>query len=109
MKRNTLLVAFTLALVLVGSAFAAAKHTGNTAAATLKMSGTIVSSSSSELVLSSKVNGKAEQDNFVVNPETKTKGTLAAGERAVVRYKNENGQKVATMISASKMMASKKK
>ncbi len=107
MKRNTILIAFTLALVLVGSAFAGtSKHSSNASGA-MKMSGTVVSSSSTELVLSSKVNGKTEQETFVVNPETKTSGTLSAGERAIVRYKDENGKKVATMISVHKMAASK--
>ena len=102
MKKNILLVGFVLGLLVVGSAWAATtKHTG-TASHSLKMSGTIVSSSNSELVLSSKANGKSEQETFVINPQTKTKGTLNTGERAIVRYKNENGQKVATMISASK-------
>ncbi len=75
----------------------------------MKISGTIVSSSASELVLSSKVNGKTEQETFVINPQTKTRGTLTAGETATVRYKNENGQKVATMISAHKMAAAASK
>jgi hypothetical protein len=111
MRKNVLLVGFVAGLLLIGSAFAAtAKHHGSTAAnGTLKMSGKIVSNSNSELVLSSTKNGKSEQETFVVNPQTKTKGSLSSGERAIVRYKNENGQKVATMISARKMNSSKTK
>ncbi len=104
MKRNSL-IAFALVLVLVGSAFAAASKHSSNASGIMKMSGTVVSSTSSELVLSSKMKGKAEQETFVVNPQTKTRGTLSAGETVTVRYKNENGQKVATMISAHKMAA----
>jgi hypothetical protein len=101
MKKNTLLVAFTLALLLVGSAWAAtAKHGSNMSGS--KMSGKIVTVNSSELTLASKVKGKSEQETFVINPQTKTAGTLNPGERATVRYKNENGQKIATMISAHK-------
>jgi hypothetical protein len=107
MKRNTLLMTLFLGLALVGSTFAAAsKHPGN-AASPLKMSGTVVSSSSSELVLSSTVKGKPEQETFVVNSQTKTNGTLTTGEKVIVRYMDENGKKVATAISAPKMAATK--
>ena len=100
MKRNTLLVAFTLALLVVGSAWAAtAKH--NTMSA-LKMSGKIVTVNDTQLTLASTVKGKSEQETFVINPQTKKPVTLNPGERATVRYKNENGQKIATTISAHK-------
>jgi type 1 fimbria pilin len=105
MKKNYVLIAFALVLVLVGSAWAAASKHNSNASGVMKMSGTVVSSSSTELVISSKVKSKTEQETFAVNPQTKTKGTLATGEMATVRYKNENGQKVATMISAHKMAA----
>ena len=101
MKRNTLLVAFTLALLVAGSAWATtAKHSA------LKMSGKIVTVNSSEMTLASKVKGKSEQETFVINPQTKTAGTLNPGEKATVQYKNENGQKIATMIRAHKPAAS---
>ncbi len=108
MKKN-LLVALTLSLVLAVSAWAAPtkKHSSHTSM--MKMSGTIVNSSANELTLQAKVKGKSEQENFVINPDTKTTGTLTNGERATVSYKNENGQKVATRVSTSKMAASKKK
>ena len=109
MKKSSLLVAFALVLVLVGSAFAAASKHSSNASGIMKMSGTVVSSTSSELVLSSKMKGKTEQETFAINPQTKTRGTLAAGETATVRYKNENGQTVATMISAHKMAAAASK
>lgn len=109
MKRGSLLIVFMMAMVLAGTSLAAtAKHPGS-AAGGMKISGTVVSSTSSQLVLSSKVKGKAEEETFVLNPDTKTMGTLAAGERAVVRYKNEGGQKIATMIRVHKLMAAKSK
>ncbi len=108
MKKNVLLIGFVVGLLLAGSAWATtAKHKSSTSGMT-RMSGTIVSNNNSELVLSSTKNGKSEQETFVINPQTKTRGTLAAGERAIVRYKTENGQKVATMVSSHKAMASKK-
>ena len=109
MKRNSLLIAFTMAVVLVGSALAAPAKHSTKMAGDLRISGTAVSSSASELVISSKVKGKTEQETFVVNPQTKTTGELAAGYMAVVHYRDDNGQKVATSISAHKMMAAKSK
>ena len=109
MKKNTLWIGLVLGLFLVSSAWATTSKQSSNISGTLRMSGKIVSSTSSELVLSSLKNGKSEQEKFIVNPQTKTKGTLTAGERAIVRYKDENGQKVATMISAHKAtMASNK-
>jgi len=108
MKKN-LLIAMTLSLVLAVSAWAAPAKKTSHHSGTLKMSGTIVNSSNSELTLSAKVKGKSEQETFVINPETKTTGALSSGERATVSYKNENGKKVAMMVSTSKMAASKKK
>ena len=109
MRRNTILVTFAMALFLAGSAVAAtAKHNAG-ATHYLRMSGTVVSSSSSQLVLSSNIKGKTEQETFVINPQTKTEGSLATGERVMVRYKNENNQKVATMIRVPKMASAKTK
>jgi hypothetical protein len=107
MKRNSLLIAFTMAVVIVGSALAATSKHSSKMGGDLRMSGTVVSSSATELVISSKVKGKAEQETFAVNPETKTQGSLTNGERVVVHYKSEKGQKVATTISAHRMMAAK--
>jgi hypothetical protein len=104
-----MLIAFAFALILASSVFAAPSTHKGKMAGDLKISGTVVSSSSSELVLTSKTKGKAEQETFAVNPETKTMGSLTTGERVIVHYKNENGQKIATMINAHKMMASKGK
>jgi hypothetical protein len=100
MKKSTLFIALTMAMLLVGSVWAANPKKSSNATSGMKISGTIVSASSSELVLSSQAKGKNQQETFVINPETKTSGSLAAGTKATVRYKSENGQKVATMVSA---------
>jgi hypothetical protein len=100
MKRSTLFIVLSLALLITGSLYARPKtHSSNTATG-MKMSGAIVSSSNSELVLSSNIKGKSQQETFLINPQTKTKGNLAAGNKAIVRYKDENGQKIATMVTA---------
>jgi len=109
MKRNTLLIALASVLLLSGSIWAAGSKQPVSSTGTFTMHGTVVSSTNSQLVLSSTVKGKAEQETFVVNPNTKSTGDLAAGNSAVVHYKNENGQKVAVSISAHKMMAAKNK
>jgi hypothetical protein len=98
MKKSFMFIA--MALLLTGSVWAASSKKSSNAATGMKMSGTIVSSSSSELVLSSPAKSKGQQETFTINPDTKTNGTLTAGSRATVRYKDENGQKVATMITA---------
>jgi Cu/Ag efflux protein CusF len=108
MRKHTLLIAVLLSLFVVGSAFAEApKHSH--AAASLTVSGTIVSSNSSQLVLKSSVKGKMEEETFAVNPQTKINGTLKEGEKATVQFKNDNNQKIATVISVHKLMAQKKK
>jgi hypothetical protein len=112
MKRN-LLTVFALVLLVTGSVWAGSKHSGASYGSGeskgLSMHGSIVSSSGSELVLSSKINGKSEQETFVVNPQTKITGDIKDGAMASVHYKEENGQKVATSINIHKMMASKSK
>jgi hypothetical protein len=109
MKKNTLLIAFTAVFLIAGSAWATnSKGTSNSAVST-KMSGTIVSASGSELVMSAKIHGKVEQETFAINPETKKDGDLTAGEHVMVHYRYDNGKKVATMISAHKVVTSKSK
>jgi predicted acyltransferase (DUF342 family) len=109
MKRYTLLAAFGMVLLLTGSVWAAgSKSTGNKTTI-LRAHGTIVSSTSSNLILSSKVKGKAEEETFMVNPETKIKGELKAGAMAEVHYKMDNGQKLATNVTVHTAMAAKGK
>ncbi len=57
MKRNTILVAFAAALFLVGSVWAAGPKQASNKAETAKISGTLVSSGSSEMVVSTNVRG----------------------------------------------------
>ncbi len=64
--------------------------------------GTISSVSSSNLVLSRKMNGKTQNESFVVNSSTKEKGTPAKGDRATVYYHVSNSQNVATSITITK-------
>jgi hypothetical protein len=109
MKRNHLLVAFAAVLLLAGSAWAAGSKSTANKTPILKMHGTVVSSTSSNLVLSTKVKGKSEEETFVIDPQTKTKGKLAAGSTADVRYKMDNGQKLATIISVHQTAMAKAK
>jgi hypothetical protein len=109
MKRYTLLAAFSAVLLLAGSVLAAGSKSSSQKTETSKMHCTVVSSSSSSLVLSSKINGKSEEETFVVNPQTKIKGSLKAGDTAEVHYKMDNGQKVATYVAVQKTVAAKGK
>jgi hypothetical protein len=109
MKRYTLLAAFSALLLFTGSVWAAGSKSTANKAETLKTHGTIVSSTSSNLILSSKVEGKAEEETFVVNPETKIKGNLKTGNMAEVHYKMDNGQKLATHVTVHNETASKSK
>jgi type 1 fimbria pilin len=109
MKRNHLVVAFAAVLLLAGSVWAAGSKSTENKASTSKIHGTVVSSTSSSLVLSAKVNGKSEEETFVVNPQTKIKGSLNAGSTVEVQYKMDNGQKLATSISVHQTKMAKGK
>ena len=62
--------------------------------------GTITSIDATKLVLSHTVSGKSQEMTFVLNPETKREGTLAAGGKVSVRYHAENNDQVATTVRA---------
>jgi type 1 fimbria pilin len=109
MKRNHLLVAFAAVLLLAGSVWAAGSKSTDSKASILKAHGTVVSSTSSSLVLSTKVKGKAEEETYVVDPQTKIKGSLTSGSTVDVRYKMDNGQKLATFISVHQPAMAKAK
>jgi hypothetical protein len=104
MKINIALAASAMILILVGFAIAADQKSASTPAADegLKIHGTVVSSSSTQLVVTSNINGKKEQVTFVVNPKTKVTVKLKAGEKVSVHYKIEKSQKVATAIKPRK-------
>lgn len=70
-------------------------------------SGEVVSLSDTNLVLSHKVKGKAEQTTYAINGETKKVGDPQAGVKATVHYKAENGQDVATLVKVKPVKAAK--
>lgn len=77
-------------------------------AKTHEASGTISSFTETKLVLTHKVSGKDEQMNFVLDPSTQRKGTLAAGAHAVVNYRVENKENIATKVEVQEMKGAAK-
>lgn len=62
--------------------------------------GTVVSADATKLVISHMVKGKREEMSFALSPETQKHGSLDAGAQAMVKYRMENGENVATHITA---------
>ena len=60
--------------------------------------GTIASIDANEMVITKKVRGKAKQASFTLNSETQRNGTLAAGTRVSVQYREQNGQNIAAAV-----------
>src|SRR5438874_997690 len=60
--------------------------------------GTITSIDANQMVITKKVRGKAEQASFTLNSETQRNGTLAAGTRVSVQYREQNGQNIAAAV-----------
>src|SRR6516162_3131347 len=60
--------------------------------------GTITSIQANQLVISRMVRGKAAQMTFALNAETERTGTLAAGSRVSVQYREANNQNVAAAV-----------
>lgn len=60
--------------------------------------GTIASIDANQVVVSHKVRGKAQQDTFMLNSQTQRNGNLAAGSRVSIQYRDDNNQKIATMV-----------
>src|SRR5256886_17396368 len=60
--------------------------------------GTITSINASEVVITKKVRGKAEQSKFAINYQTQRNGNLAAGTRVSVQYREQNGQNIAAAV-----------
>src|SRR5438309_2082636 len=56
--------------------------------------GTITSIDASQMVITRKVRSKAKQASFTLNSQTQRNGSLAAGTRVSVRYREENGQMI---------------
>jgi len=64
--------------------------------------GTIKSISDTQLVLERKTKAGSKDMTFVLNASTQKQGDLKVGEHAVVHYRTENNQEIATMVKAEK-------
>jgi hypothetical protein len=62
--------------------------------------GTISSLTASELILDHTSNGKAEKTKFTLLPDAKKEGNIKQGERVIVYYRFEKGQRIATELKA---------
>jgi hypothetical protein len=110
-KKTLVVTIIALSLVASGSLWAKMpKGQKSTAAATEKQSkakifvasGQVVSADDSKLVLSHKVNGKAEETSFALNSDTKKQGDLAPGAKATVHYTSSpGGDKTATAVKVA--------
>lgn len=106
-KKFWILVAI---LSLAGSAFAAqgtpaAKPEPSrkpaSAMALHEVTGTVVSADATKLVISHVVKGKSEETSFMLGPETAKSGKLEPGLHAMIKYRMDNGQNVATLVKTS--------
>jgi len=66
-----------------------------------KATGTVVSSTEKELILSQKVDDKTTQIKFVLRPETKKDLTPEQGKKLTVYYRVDKGQNIATRVLAA--------
>ena len=108
LHRFPLMIALTAVLCTVASAGQkAAGTTSNPPAspqaktsqpATHFTQGTITSIQANQLVISRTVRGKAAQLTFVLNPQTERTGTLIAGARVSVQYREANNQNIAAAV-----------
>jgi hypothetical protein len=73
--------------------------------------GTVSSLTANELVLDRRWKGKEEKTRFTLDSGTKKEGNLKQGERAIVTYNLEKGQRIATEVKVpeAKPMAGAKK
>jgi hypothetical protein len=60
--------------------------------------GTITSIQANQLVINRMVRGKAAQMTFALNAQTERTGTLVAGTRVSVQYREANNQNVAAAV-----------
>ncbi len=60
--------------------------------------GTITSIDASQLVVTKKVRGKAQQTTFKLNSQTQLAGHLASGTRVSVQYNEDKSQKIAVAV-----------
>ena len=85
----------TLMFAVVLAPFASAQKS---AGKSLKATGTIVSATDTNLVISSSTK---KESTFVLNADTKKDGAIAPGEKVSVSYKMEGKDMVATSVKAS--------
>lgn len=71
--------------------------------------GTVVSSSSTNLVISKAVGKKKSDWTFVITPQTKTQGTVAKDAKVTVYYHEEKDQKIAHRVKVWEGKAAEKK
>ena len=108
LHRFPLMVALTAVLC---TAVSAGQKAGNTTSnpfappqaktsqpATHFTQGTITSIQANQLVISRMVHGKAAQMTFALNAQTERTGTLVAGARVSVQYREANNQNVAAAV-----------
>ena len=97
----------TLALCVTGVASQNSKAKTNSSAAPQAKTahpashftqGTIASIDANQIVITKNVRGKAEQAGFTLNSQTQRNGTLAAGTRVSVQYREQNGQRIAAAV-----------
>jgi hypothetical protein len=62
--------------------------------------GLVASMAANELALDQTWKGKEEKTKFTLNSETKKEGNIAKGDRVVVYYRFENGERIATELRA---------
>ena len=108
LHRFPLMIALTAVLCTVVSASQkAGKATSNPPAspqaktsqpATHFTQGTITSIQANQLVISRMVRGKAAQMMFALNAQTERTGTLIAGARVSVQYREANNQNIAAAV-----------
>lgn len=72
-----------------------------------KFSGTISSVSDKSLAVTKGSGATKKDETFVLNAQTKKEGNLQTGGKAIVQYKLEGSNKVATSVKASPPKAAK--
>lgn len=100
--RKMMVMLMVVFLFTASFALASQQAKASKAPASHQAAGVIKSLDDASLVLTHKVSGKDQDTTFVLNDQTKKTGTLKAGEKAVVHYKVENGQNIATVVAAKK-------
>lgn len=77
-----------------------ASATKSATSAQHEVAGKVVSADATTLVISRMAKGKSEEMSFALSPETQKHGSVETGARVVVKYRVENGENVATHVTA---------